>query len=167
MSCLLVCLVNVAAYAPSSDYKMHCLYLYKFSQLVQWPEENTGGEFNIGIVGVSPLIPQLEQYIAAKNKYSIVKCRVIRFTTVQAISKCDMLYVTKEQLPGFDMILKNLAGKPTLLVSEVPGLIKRGACINLIIDDGASIKIQINKAAIESHRLKASPELLKLGSEVM
>lgn len=167
LCCTLVCTASSAAYPPttSADYKMHCLYLYKFSQFVKWPAANP--EFTIGVVGISPLLPALEQYIASKNKSSAVKYKLLRFASAQSITDCNLLYITKEQSADFDAVTKKIAGKPVLLVSEVPGLIKRGGCINLISEEGTSIKVQINKSAIESHNLKYLPELLKLGTEVM
>ncbi len=165
LSCMFICMVNVAAYVPAGDYKMQCLYLYKFSQLVEWPENKSRLEFNIGIVGTSPMIPQLEQYINTKNRYSAVKYKIERFASAQAVTNCDLLYITREQSVSFEMIVKSLNGKPTLLVAELPGLIRRGACINMIAEEGSSIKIQINKSAIESHRLKVSPDFIKLGNE--
>jgi hypothetical protein len=167
LCCMLISTASSAVYPPtaSADYKMHCLYLYKFSQFVKWPAPNQ--EFTIGVVGISPLIPALEQYIASKNKSSAVKYKLLRFASAQAITDCNILYITKEQQGSFDQIVKNTAGKQTLLVAEVPGLIKKGACINLIYEDGTSIKVQVNKSAIESHNLKTSSEFLKLATEIM
>jgi hypothetical protein len=167
ISCALICMVSGAIPPPQDNYKMQCLYLYKFSQLITWPELKNPNEFTILVVGVSPLIPELEQYINSKNKSSAVKYKLLRFASEQAVEDCNLLYVTKEHLGSFELIVKKLAGKPILLISEVPGLIKRGSCINLIAEEGASIKVQINKAAIESHNLKVSPELLKLGKEII
>jgi YfiR/HmsC-like len=169
LSCVLVCTMSSTTYAPSNfgDYKIHCLYLYKFSQLIQWPSSSPNNEFTIGIAGISPIIPALEQYIASKNKSSTIKYKLLRFPSAQAITNCNILYVTKELLGNFDAIQKSIAGKETLLVTEVPGLIRKGSCINLIYDEGSSIKIQVNKTAIESHKLKASSELLKLATEIM
>jgi hypothetical protein len=168
LCCMLISTASSAVYPPPppADYKIQCLYLYKFSQLVQWPQSNTK-EFTIGVVGISSLIPVLEQYIAAKNRISAIKYKVVRFASVEYITDCNLLYVVKDQAGNFDMITKKLNGKPTLLVTELGGLIKRGAGINFIAEEGASLKIQINKAAIESHNLKVLPELLKLATEVM
>jgi YfiR/HmsC-like len=172
---MIVYTLCIAATAPKSfslskasqvgDYKIHCLYLYKFSQLIKWPETTT--EFTIGVVGISPIVPVLEQYFASKNKSSTIKYKVIRITAAQVSSSYNLIFVTKEQVATFDQISKNMAGKPSLLVTEVPGLIKRGACINLISEEGSSIKVQINKSSIESHNLKPSKELLKLGTEII
>jgi hypothetical protein len=166
LCCTFICAVNIAARPPAADYRMHCLYLYKFSQLIKWPQPETAKEFTIGVVGISPFLPVLEQYIAAKNASSPVKYKLIRFATAQQVTDCHLLYVTKEQTGGFEMLVKKFDGKPVLLVTEVGGLIKRGAGINFIYEEGASIKVQINKAAIESHNLKITPGLLKLGAEI-
>jgi hypothetical protein len=168
LCCALVCTVcSAAAPVPSENYKMHCLYLYKFSQLIKWPAPETSREFRIGVVGITRLTPVLEQYIASKNKSSAVAYKVLRFETAAAITDCEMLYIAKEQLSSFDAIVKKMTGKPTLLVTEVPGLIRRGACINLIAEEGASIKVQGNRGVIEAHQLKASPEFIKLCTEIL
>jgi hypothetical protein len=158
---------SAAAPTKKDNYKMHCLYLYKFSQLIKWPGTAASREFRIGVAGVTRLTPVLEQYFASKNKSSAIQYKVVRFETAQAITDCDMLYIAKEQLGSFDMIVKKLAGKPTLLISEVPGLIRRGTCINLISEGGASIKVQGNRNSLEAHQLKVSPEFLKLCTELM
>jgi hypothetical protein len=167
IACALLCIVSGAIPHPQDNYKMHCLYLYKFSQLIKWPEGKNPQEFTILVVGVSPLIPELEQYINSKNKSSAVKYKLLRFASAQAIEDCNLLYITKEQLSSFELVVKKIAGKPILFISEVPGLIKKGSCINLITEEGSGIKVQINKAAIESHNLKISPELLKLCNEIL
>ncbi len=165
--CTLICAVGKAMPPPPpvTDYRMHCLYLYKFSQLLKWPNEPK--EFVIGVVGVSPLIPILEKYIEAKNKSAVIKYKVVRFANAEAITDCAILYVVKEQLPNYDLITKKVLGKPTLIVTEVPGLIKRGSGVNFIVDDGYSIKVQMNKTAIEAHQLKITAEFLKLGTEIL
>jgi hypothetical protein len=149
---------------PVSDYKIHCLYLYKFSQSLKWPTEPK--EFIIGVVGISPLIPTLEKYIESKNKSSVIKYKVVRFANAQAITECQILYVVKDQINNFDLINAKVVGKSILVVSEVPGLIKRGSGVNFIADDGYSIKVQMNKAVIESHQLKTTTDFLKLGTEI-
>jgi YfiR/HmsC-like len=156
-------------YAPpaNTDYKMHCLYLYKFSQYLKWPDAKPNDEFTIAVVGISPIIPVLEKYIAAKNMSSSVKYKLLKFANAQAITDCNIVFVSKEQVGSFDYIVKSLASKQTLIVAEVPGLIKRGACVNLISEGGFSIKVQINKSVIDAHNLKISPEFLKIATEGM
>lgn len=139
--------------------------MYKFSQLVKWPNPQPQ-EFTIGIAGISPLVLTVEQYFAAKNKSSAIKYKVMRFTNANDITNCNLLYVTKQQAGSFDEIVKKFEGKPTLIMSEVAGLIKRKSCINLIYEEGSSLKVQVNKAAIESHNLKPLPDLFKLANEV-
>jgi len=150
----------------SADYKMHCLYLYKFSQLVKWPEPRAKQQFTIGVVGITPLAPSLEQYLSVKNNSSAVKYKLLWFKSFESIADCDLLYVSADQLKNFDQIVKKMNGRSTLIVSEVKGLIKRGAGINFIYEEGTSIKVQINKTAIEAHKLKVSSELLSLGTVV-
>lgn len=162
---LALCLSSNTVHKNTSNYKMHCLYIYKFSHLVSWPKSKP--EFTIGVIGISPLIPELQGYINSKNRTSAIKYKLVRFANTQSISDCNILYVCKDQLSSFESIVLKTEGKQTLLISEVGGLIRKGSCINLITEEGASIKIQINKSAIESRKLNYSSELIKLANEVI
>ncbi len=168
LCCILTITASSAVHSPhlNTDYKMQCLYLYKFSQYVSWPSAKPTEEFTIGVVGISSIIPVLEKYIATKNASSAVKYRLLKFSNVQSITNCNIVYVTKEQVNNFEMIVKFFAKKQTLVVSEVAGLIKRGSCVNFIGEEGASTKIQVNRTAIAAHDLKAGPEFYKIATEI-
>lgn len=166
LSLILIVSLSSASYTTEYGFKICSLYLYKFTQLVEWPTQNNKKEFVIGVIGVSPLIPELEKYIASKNNYSVIKYKVIRINDITKISDCDLLFITKSKSDTVAQVVKTEEGKPTLIVTEQPGLIKRGACVNLIEEEGSSLKIQINKASIESHHLKASSDLIKLSHEI-
>ena len=166
LSIILIVTMNSATYNSDYEYKIYSLYLYKFSQLVEWPAQSTKKEFVIGVIGISPLIPELEKYVNSKNSYSAMKYKVVRISVTNKISNCDLLFITKAKSDTIAEVVKNEEGRPTLIVTEQPGLIKRGACVNMISEEGSSLKIQINKSSIASHRLKASSDLIKLSHEV-
>jgi hypothetical protein len=165
--CILALLVCTSSRTAGYDYRMHCLYVYKFSQLTQWQVQKSNTDLVIGIAGITPLVPELEQYIKSKNNTLASKIKVIRFASAAIASQCDVLYITKEQIKNTDTYLQKFKNKPVLIITEVPGLIKKGACINLIYEEGSSIKIQMNKTAFANQQIKITPELAKLANEII
>jgi hypothetical protein len=47
------------------NYKIHSLFMYKFTQYIEWPANS--GDFVIGVIGNSPIISELESIAATKK----------------------------------------------------------------------------------------------------
>ena len=148
-----------------SDYRLPCLYIYKFSQHIKWPETTEVKEIVIGVYGISPIIPALEEFFKARSKGTI-KYSIRKITTADGAAECDILFVTKERLSGFEKLVADLKGKSILIMSEVPGLGKKGACVNFLYGSGNDMKVEISKHCIESRGLKISTEALRFGVEI-
>jgi len=58
--------------------------------------------------------------------------------------------------------MQKVSGKPTLIITDQPGLAEKGASINYITIDGAQ-KFEINRMNIEKAGLKINSFLLSLG----
>jgi YfiR/HmsC-like len=61
-----------------------------------------------------------------------------------------------------DEIVKKLNGKPSLIVTERDGLIKKGAGTSFIIMNDKSLKFQLNEQAMNNQGLKISSSLSTL-----
>jgi len=140
------------------NYKVHSLFIYKFTQYVEWP--TTTGDFIIGVVGNSPIISELEA--VAANKKAGTRTIILKKLSADAdFSSCNMLFISEESSKKFKDIMLKTSSKPILIITEKDGLGKKGSCVNFIIVD-ERIKFEINKAAIESQGLKISNDILKL-----
>jgi hypothetical protein len=142
------------------NYKIHSLFIYKFTQYIEWPDKGSGGNFVIGVVGSSPLTPELEA-LAATKKVDAKTIIVKKLSASADMSDCHMVFVSESQSGQLNSILGKLSGKPVLVMSEANGGAKKGAGVNFIIVDD-KMKFELNKASIEKQGLKVSGELVKL-----
>lgn len=147
------------------DYRIWCLYMHKFSQHVKWPESKPGNEMIIGVYGISPIIPALESYFKQRNSASMTY-KIKKVTTPEEARSCNMLFITKEQQAAFPTLVKDLKGKNVLIMAEIPGIAKRGACINFLQETDIMVKVEINKHCIEGQGLKISTQGMSYGTEV-
>src|SRR4028119_2478204 len=72
--------VRTLAQTPS-DYKYHSVFIYNFIKYIQWPSSAQSGDFVIGVLGSSGIIPELEKMASTKTVGS-QKIVVRRFNSV-------------------------------------------------------------------------------------
>lgn len=140
------------------NYKIHSLFMYKFTQYIEWPSNS--GDFVIGVVGSSPIIAELEA-IAATKKVDTRTIVVKKMSSSSDFSGCQMVFISEGQSSNLPTISAKLQGKPVLLVTESPGAAKKGSGINFVIVDD-KMKFELNKGAVEKQGLKVSGDLTKL-----
>jgi len=154
--CLLVPLFHLAT--AQVNYKIHSLFVYKFTQYIEWPSGE--GDFVIGIVGSSPIQEELEA-LASTKKVGTRTIVVKKLSPTADMNSCDMVFIAQGQSSHLGTISGKLQGKPVLIVSETDNGAKKGAGINFIIIDD-KMKFELNKAAVEKQGLKVSGDLAKL-----
>jgi hypothetical protein len=151
----------------ATDYDMQCFYIYKFAQYTTWPKQHEHKPIKIGFVGNSPILAPFTDYIAEKNKSELLVTQINSISTANEATDYDMLYISQDESKNISLYLQKLKDKPVLVITEQEGMIKLGACINLIYKKGSSIQVQINTAAFNDHKLKTTPDLIKLANEVV
>lgn len=160
-SVLAAFLVLICLSAKAQDnYKFHSVYMYTFSKYIQWPSGYQSGDFVIGVLGDSPVIEHLEK-LAQERTVGSQKLVITKFSSTEAISKCHMLFIPDHQSGELEKVLTKLEGRSTLIISETPGLAKKGSSINFVLVDG-KWKFELNKASTEKLNLKVSAELTRL-----
>src|SRR5262245_54102519 len=78
--------------AFAQNYKMHSVFIYSFTRYVQWPDAYSQGDFEIMVLGESPILDELKAMAAAKK----VGDRPIKVTKIKdpsEIRKCNILFV--------------------------------------------------------------------------
>lgn len=150
--------------AVDTNAKIKAVFIYNFTKYIEWPQTYKEGEFTIGIVGESPLYSELIKMTQTKkvaNQSLLVK----KFNTAQEVSKCHILYLSKDKSGEMSSLLKTLKNNSTLIVTEEPGLVDKGAGINFIIKDNRQ-KFELNKGNVEKYKLKVSSSLEALAFTV-
>ncbi len=140
--------------AQSVNYKVHALFLYKFTQYIEWPATN--GNYVIGVVGNSPILEELQNLASIRKNLTIKK-----LTASSDMSGCQLIFVSENSSSQLSNVSGKVAGKPVLVISETGSGAKKGAGINFVqVDD--KMKFELNKGTVERQGLKVSGDLVTL-----
>lgn len=146
--------------SQAQSYKLHSLFIFSFTRYVQWPDDYNSGDFEIVVLGESPIIDELKAMAQAKK----VGDRMIKVTRVNSpaeIPKCHILFVAPSKSTQLQDVLSKVSNMPVLIVSEEAGLGAKGSIINFIEKDG-KLAFELNQSAVARQKLKVSNELSRL-----
>jgi len=156
-----------SASAKLNEYEIKAAMLSHFATFVEWPQESftkTGGSFAICILGRDPFGPHLERAFEGKT----VRGREVaihRSTSLRELGACHVLFVSLSEEKQVSAVVRELAGRNVLTVSEIDRFVDRGGMIQLT-RSGSRVQFEINRSTAERARLKTSPQLIKLASDV-
>ncbi len=149
-----VCMVTTISKAQTINYKVHALFLFKFTQYIEWPAAN--GNYVVGVVGNSPILEEL-QNLALSRKNLIIK----KMSASSDLSGCQVVFISENSSTQLSAISSKLSGKPILVISETGAGAKKGAGINFVMIDD-KMKFELNKGTLERQGLKVSSDLVTL-----
>lgn len=152
-----------SSYKPPADpnAKIKVVFIYNFTKYIEWPTAYKKGDFIIGVLGSTSLLPDLENLAKTKTIGS-QKCVVKSFASVKEIEKCHILFIPIEKSDDLELVLKKTKGMSTLLVTEKAGLAKKGSVINFINVENKQ-KFELNKTNASKNGLIVSSNLMSLG----
>jgi hypothetical protein len=150
----------IALVAGAQNYKLQSAYIYGFTRYVIWPDDHNQGDFEIVVLGESPITEQLYD-LASKKKVGDRNIKITKITNPSEIKKCNILYLPANQSAHFNTVMTKVISQPTLLITEEVGLGMKGSDINFIMKDGKLV-FELNQAAASKHNLKISNALMAL-----
>jgi len=140
------------------EYNLKAAFVYNFTRYINWPSTSEN-EFTIGIVGSSLIYEPLQEIARTKtvnDKKIVIKC----FSKPKDISYFYILYISKNStIPLYSILTK--IGTGTLTISEEEGYAQQGTAFNFVLVKD-KLRFESNIRALNSARLKASSQLLKL-----
>jgi hypothetical protein len=155
---LMIILSSQSSWAQKEKY--HSIFIYNFSKYVKWPDAQNSGKFVIGVLGTSAIQKDLKSMAAVKQVHGM-SIEIKQFSSAAEISDCHILYVSATESGLLDQVLSKTSSKPILIVTNKPGLAKKGAAINFV-EVGGKIKFELNKKNVESRGLKVASSLVSL-----
>jgi hypothetical protein len=147
-----------------ASYVVHANIIYRFTKYIDWPSDSKMGDFNIGVVGDSPVYDELKKTIAGKMVGN-QKINIKKISSSAPAFDCQILYISDDAVKSIKKIAGKTANAPVLLVSETEGMAQKGSCINFVIV-ADRLKLEINQSNIEQRELGIASELLQLGKIV-
>jgi hypothetical protein len=147
-----------------TNSKMKAIFIMNFTKLIEWPSSYREGNFVVGVIGESPLYTELIK-MAKTKKVANQSLEIQKFDAVGDISKCHILYVSKNKSNDISSVVSKVKPNSTLIITAKQGLVDRGSGINFVVKNSRQ-KFELNKKNVENKKLKVSANLESLAFSV-
>jgi YfiR/HmsC-like len=149
--------------AVPTEYEVKAVFLFNFSQFVDWPAASFadgGAPLVIGVLGSDPFGATLDE-IARGETVNGRPLAVRRYDSVEQIDDaCHILFIERSQEERLDAVLAALKGRNVLTVGDFEGFARRGGIIRFVTV-GNKIRLRVNLAAAQDAKLTISSKLLR------
>jgi uncharacterized protein DUF4154 len=154
---------HVLAQAPSREYQLKAVFLFNFTQFVNWPAhafENAESPLVIGIIGENPFGAYLAQTVSGE-KINGHPLAIQYYKNEEEIKSCHILFVNIRETNKLEQALEAAQGRNILTVSDQPDFLKHGGMVRFVTNNN-KIKLQINMEACKESKMVLSSKLLRL-----
>ncbi len=158
-------LILIAFTASSQDYKLHPVYIYSFTKYIIWPDNYKEGDFEILVLGDSPIMKELNAMAGAKKTPDNRKITITKINSTSEIKKCNLLFVPAGKSSLISEILAKVGNQSILVITEEEGLGMKGSNINFVVKSG-KLAFELNQGAMNKQNLKAATELSRLAIQI-
>ena len=165
---LIFSLLSIPGHAPAQqpvarEYQIKAVFLFNFTQFVQWPAhafQNASSPLVIGVVGEDPFGPFLNQTVTgeAMANHNLV---VERYASIDEVKDCHILFISLTDKQDLRRALDRVKTKPTLTVSDTEGFTRMGGMIRFYNEVGRT-RLRINMEPVNESGLIISSKLLRL-----
>lgn len=141
-------------------------YIYNIAKLVEWRDaEMRQGPFIIGVLGSGNLYQELvKKYSTRSIGKQPIEVRKLPETT--EVDRCHILFVPEEDKALLAGILKEPNTRSTLVVTDFPDALTKGAVVNFIAAKN-TLKYEISLSNAEKHRIDVGLTLKQLAERVV
>lgn len=163
---LILCLLwsgnGVHGQTASKEYKVKAVFLFNFTQFVEWPGtafSSAGAPFVVGVAGEDPFGPFLEETVQNERvgSHPVV---VQRYHEAKDVRGCHILFLNYKDPEKLKEALLQ-AGRNTLTVSDADGFMRMGGMIRFVTENN-KIRLQVCPDAAKSAELQISSKLLRV-----
>jgi hypothetical protein len=163
-SAILACALSIGLVRAASptEFQLKAVFLYHFTQFVEWPEDafdTPDAPLVIGVLGEDPFGTALDEAVEGER----VRGRPIlvqRYGTVDQIERCHILFVNLPGRADTEAALRALGDQPLLTVGDSNEFARAGGVIGFVTV-GNKIRLQINLDAARQADLEISSKLLR------
>lgn len=153
---------TLAQSPPDPEYQLKAVFLFNFAQFVEWPASafpSPETPLVIGVLGEDPFGPYLDETVRGEkvNDRPLV---VRRYQSVEEITTCHILFISRAEEGRLKGILDSLRGRSVLTVSDADRFATRGGMIRFVTDHHR-IRFRINLEAARAANLTLSSKLLR------
>ena len=146
----------------NKEYQIKAVFLFNFSQFVEWPTNafaETQSPLVIGVLGEDPFGTYLEEAVRGEevNKHPLV---IRHYRRVEDIKDCHILFISQSETSRLSRIFERLKDRSILTVGDAEGFVQQGGMIRFITEKN-KIRLRINPEAAKAAKLTISSKLLR------
>lgn len=161
---LFVLFITTTEESYSQMAKFKALFLYNFTQNVEWPSNGNQNEFVITVIGDKEMAAELQK-LAQVKKVGTKTIVIKESSQIKNLTNSHVIFLSSGKSSLMSMLSAEQQNNPTLLISSKEGLCNDGAAISFTTVDG-KLRYEICSSNIEKHGLKVNTKLLSLGIPV-
>jgi hypothetical protein len=150
------------AQAPPTEYEVKAVFLFNFSQFVDWPAAafaDSRSPLVIGVLGGDPFGATLDEIVSGETVNGR-PLMVRRYQSLDQVDTCHILFIDRSQESQLEAIVAALKNRSVLTVGDFAGFAHRGGMIRFITV-GNKIRLRINLSAAQAAKLAISSKLLR------
>jgi hypothetical protein len=170
VAAIVAALLALAAAAPGraqappapTEYQVKAVFLFNFSQFVDWPPAafaDGRSPLIIGVLGRDPFGATLDEIVSGETVNGR-PLAVRRYESVEQVDACHILFIDRSQEPQLDAVIAALKGRNILTVGDFEGFARRGGIVRFLTV-GNKIRLRVNLAAAQQAKLTISSKLLR------
>jgi len=158
---VLLAVFFIPSLLKAQDKKFHAVFIYNFYKQMQWPASYENQDFVIAVIGDSPLIETLGKVTATKTAGTSNKFIIKKVNSLDEVALCHIIFIPLEKSNLLPNVIAKFGSKPTLIITEKPGLGGQGSGINFVqVND--RLKFELNQASLKKANIKVASSLLTL-----
>jgi hypothetical protein len=141
-------------------------FLYHFGTYVQWPATAAPrtGAVTIAVLGDPAVAAQLAQFLPGR-RIQDRPVEVRPLARIEELGDAEMLFIGRQQNARLQQLIAQVAGRPTLVVTDADNGLDRGAMVNFqLVDERVRFEISLPRA--EEAGLMLSSRLLSAALRV-
>ncbi|MDR3387867.1 MAG: YfiR family protein [Rudaea sp.] len=149
--------------AALQEYQVKAVFLFNFTQFVDWPSDSAADAVNpitICVLGQDPFGTYLDEAVRGE-KVDKRPLLVRRFQHTEDVEACQILFISQSESGRLDEIIRDLKHRSMLTVSDASGFGEHGGMVGFVTENNR-IRLRINVQAARAAQLTISSKLLRV-----
>lgn len=164
---LALSLLLIGAQGRPGEFDVKAVYLVKFVQFVDWPDDSFSkpdSPLVIGVLGMDRFGEVLDK-VSAGEMVKEHPLQIRRFHNIKDVDNVQVLFIDSSEMSRIRSILNALKGKRVLTVSDIDSFSRDGGIVRFLTEKN-KVHFRINVDAAKRAGLQISSKLLQLAEIV-
>lgn len=149
-----------AQVTPMSDTVVKAAFLYNFAKFTTWQSHRQASPITLCVMADTRIASALVE-TAGEKRIDGQGLDIRQIAGDDSVGVCDVVFIPASETRRFASLLRGLAAKPVLTVSDGKDFARMGGIIEFFVE-GGRLRFAINTDAASRARLQLSSRLLGL-----